>query len=107
MRLFITNLVVLSLVILSCHTVFAEQAIEDCGPWVNCNYNPPNFDGTCCKICYFPDLGYRDWYCAVHTDDVGFTDEERNNLKGRYLYDGENRDIREFLIMELNAERNK
>ena len=80
-----------------------QTKIKNCGPWVNCNHNPPNFDGTCCRICYFEDLGYRDWYCAQHTNDIGFTDEERANLKGRFLYNGVNNDIRELLIMELNV----
>jgi hypothetical protein len=80
-----------------------QTKIKNCGPWVNCNHNPPNFDGTCCHICYFEDLGYRDWYCAQHTNDIGFTDEERANLKGRFLYNGVNNDIRELLIMELNV----
>ena len=81
-----------------------QTKIENCGEWVNCNYNPPNFDGTCCRICYYPELGRNEWYCAVHTNDEGFTDEEKANLKGKFLYDGENRDVRELLIIELNTE---
>jgi len=90
-----------------CEVTFADnldqEKIRDCGEWVNCNYNPPNFDGTCCRICFFEDLGYRDWYCATHTRDIGFTDEERANLRGKFLYDGVNRDVRELLIMELDV----
>ena len=108
MRVFLAILMIVALIGIACHAaVYAEQTqIEDCGPWVNCNHNPPNFNGTCCRICFFPKLGYRDWYCAVHTDDIGFTDEEIFNLKGHYLYNGVNNDIRELLIMELNSKRN-
>lgn len=104
MKSVITVLTVLFIIIGVCSMSLSqepEEYISDCGPWVNCNHNPPNFDGTCCRICFFENLGYRDWYCAKHTNDIGFTDEERKNLKGQFLYNGTNQDVRELLIMEL------
>lgn len=79
--------------------------LTECTDWVNCNPNPPNFDGTCCRICFFKDLGYRTWDCAVYSNDVGFTAETKSKMKKRFLYDCSNTDIRELLILELDIPR--
>ena len=42
--------------------------------------NSPNFNGVCCRICEFPDIGWREWQCFRVSSDQGFTDEELNNI---------------------------
>lgn len=54
--------------------------IAQCGPWVNCNPNPPSFNGVCCRICFIDDLGHNEWVCAKVSADVGFAEEIINNL---------------------------
>lgn len=83
-----------------------DPNLKDCGEWINCNPNPPDFNGTCCRICYFIDLGYREWDCAIHTNDIGFDDETKQKIKKRFLYNSTNPNLRELLIVELDKERN-
>ena len=52
----------------------------DCQDWTNCNMNSPSFDGICCRICFDPNLGHREWVCNRVSDDIGFPDEVRNRL---------------------------
>ena len=82
----------------------SDPNLTDCSDWVNCNPNPPSYNGICCRTCYFKDLGHREWDCAVHSEkDAGFSQETKNSMKKRALYECENPDIRELLIMELNT----
>ena len=82
----------------------SDPNLTECSDWVNCNPNPPSYNGICCRTCYFKDLGHREWDCAVHSEkDAGFSQETKNSMKKRALYECENPDIRELLIMELNS----
>lgn len=78
-KLILTILIgtVLLLIGILSNVVYGE---EDCGEWANCNMHSPSFDGVCCRICFIPELGYREWLCARVSDDVGFTPEEKNML---------------------------
>ncbi len=50
-----------------------------CTPWVNCNPNPPNFDGVCCRICGEP--GSREWECVrTSVGESPLTDAEKEQL---------------------------
>jgi hypothetical protein len=57
-----------------------------CTTWINCNPNPPNFDGVCCRICGEP--GDREWECArVSRGELGMTQAEKDSLP--FVYIGE------------------
>lgn len=54
--------------------------VGECEDWVNCNMNSPAFDGICCRICFLPEVGHREWVCYRVSDDIGFPDEVRDRL---------------------------
>jgi len=60
---------------------------EECGDWVNCNMNSPSFDGICCRICFIPELDYREWVCERVSNDKGFTAEEKKALPQNFEFE--------------------
>jgi hypothetical protein len=64
----------------SSNVVVAEELYQDCGDWVNCNPNPPTFNGVCCRICYFPELGWNEWQCSRFSNDIGLSNKEIDSL---------------------------